>query len=192
MSGASYGALVKVVAGLWGSSDYPPDFDSNEYLRGQIELIADTGLHPHASLDDGDSVKAAIYADIAKVVKPEASASIDMQSRLARIVGEIELGENFSINLSTDEDGAFFQIAYYRRDIISGEMGYGYGGRIHPRQTSSDSQIIQTIFGLYKSFWEHESRETFQWRGRRVFGPHISTEALWDVARRVDKEIGGQ
>lgn len=51
---------------------------------------------------------------------------------------------------------------------------------------SSRSSLIQTIFGLYLSFVEHEARETFLYRGRRVFGPHISTDALWEIAERTD------
>ena len=120
-----------------------------------------------------------------------------LEERLDRIVADIEVGENFSVKIGQDRVNYpelevdvpgryYFQIAYYRKDVITGEMGFGYGGKAYLSEYASDNELVQTVFGLYKGFWEHEARETFQWRGRRVFGPHISTEALWEVARRVD------
>lgn len=110
--------------------------------------------------------------------------------RLDRIVNDVTLADNFSIRIRQDEDADggryYFQIQCWRKDVITGEMGFGYGGKAYLSPHATDSELVQTIFGLYKGYWEHEARETFQWRGRRVFGPHISTEALWDAAPRVD------
>jgi hypothetical protein len=115
--------------------------------------------------------------------------------RLARIVADIELGMNCEVRVghekAYDLDGNdigryFIQIACYRRDVITGEMGYGRGGKYYLSKFQTESEIVQTIFGAYKAYWEHEARENFKWRGRRVFGPHIATEALWEVATRVD------
>ena len=52
--------------------------------------------------------------------------------------------------------------------------------------TSDESSLVRTAFGLYKSFTEHEAREAFAYNGRRVFGPHISVEALWGAARHLE------
>lgn len=110
--------------------------------------------------------------------------------RLVRISGDVTLAENFGVIVDQDKKDSngryYFQITYWRKDVITGEMGFGYGGKAYLSEHASESELVQTIFGLYKGYWEHEARETFQWKGRRVFGPHISTEALWDVARRVD------
>lgn len=110
--------------------------------------------------------------------------------RISRIVDDVKLAENFAVIIGQDPDNDpgryYFQIQCWRKDVITGEEGFGYGGKAYLSPHSSDSELVQTIFGLYKGYFEHEARETFQWRERRVFGPHISTEALWDVARRVD------
>lgn len=110
--------------------------------------------------------------------------------RLERIVGDVTVAANFGVLIERDKEvpnGRFyFQIFCWRTDVITGKPGYGYGGKAYLSEHASDSELVQTIFGLYKGYWEHEARESFQWRGRRVFGPHIATEALWDVARRVD------
>lgn len=110
--------------------------------------------------------------------------------RLLRIVAEVQLAENFEVLIKKDDirDSGryYFQIQCYRKDVVTGEMGYGKGGEAYLSPFATDSELVQTIFGLYKGYWEHEARETFEWRGRRVFGPHIATEALWDIALRTN------
>lgn len=126
----------------------------------------------------------------------ESVSNETFERRLERIVGEISLGMDCDLMVGKDEtfydqygepDGRFyFQITCWRRDTITGEMGRGFGGKAYLSPHATDSELIQTAFGLYKGYWEHEARETFIWRDRRPFGPHISTEALWSVARKVD------
>jgi hypothetical protein len=115
-------------------------------------------------------------------------ADTTLIDRLEGIVGEIELGMRCDVRIGRDsaEGRVFVQIQCWRQDVITGEFGYGYGGKAYPSEHATDSEIIQMIFGLYKGYWEHEARETFTLRGRRPFGPHIDTWALWEVARRVD------
>lgn len=110
--------------------------------------------------------------------------------RLDRIVSDISLGMNCELLVERDKASAdgriYLQIKCYRQDAITGEMGYGRGGKAYLSEHMTDSEIIQCAFGLYKGYWEHEARETFVLRDRRPFGPHIDTWALWEVARRVD------
>jgi hypothetical protein len=117
--------------------------------------------------------------------------TVNFAGRLTRIVEDITLADDFVVSIGRDappEGGGrwFYQIQCWRKDAITGEMGWGHGGKAYLSPHASDSELVQTVFGLYKAYWEHEARETFTWKGRRVFGPHISTEALWEVARRVD------
>jgi hypothetical protein len=116
--------------------------------------------------------------------------------RLARIAGDIALGMNCDVRIGQnldyfDKDGNpdgpyFVQIRCWRLDVITGEEGYGYSGKGQPSKHATDSEIIQLIFGLYLGYWTHEARENFEWAGRRVFGPHIKTQALHSVAKQVD------
>lgn len=114
-----------------------------------------------------------------------------LHTRLRRIRDSIKLGMNCDIRIGSEGRGLFVQIRCYRMDVITKEMGYGFGGKAYPSEHATDSEIIQMIFGLYKGYWEHEARETFELRNeegeyRRPFGPHIDTWALWSVARKVD------
>jgi hypothetical protein len=110
--------------------------------------------------------------------------------RLARIVGQIELGMNCSVVIGHDNENDpgryYFQIQCIRKDVITGKVGPGFGGKAYLSPHMTDSELIQVVFGLYRGYWEHEARETFMWNGRRIFGPHISSEALWSIATRVD------
>lgn len=106
--------------------------------------------------------------------------------RLERIATEIDLGMECAVDLGYDDKGDFVRIQCYRKDVITGEYDYGYGGKGRPSPEQSDDQIVQMIFGLYQSYWIHEARENFQWRGRRIYGPHTKIQALWEAARHVD------
>lgn len=110
--------------------------------------------------------------------------------RLNHIASEITLGMQCELLIGHDDENTpgryYFQIKCWREDAITGKMGFGFGGKAYLSEHMTTNELVQCAFGLYKGYWEHEARETFQWRERRVFGPHISTEALWDVARRVD------
>lgn len=123
----------------------------------------------------------------------------EFEQRLRSIVDDIELAGNFSVVLDRDMevggvDGGrfYFQIRCWRKDTITGEMGYGYGGKAYLSPYAVDSELVGTIFSLYKGYVEHEARETFKWRKRRIYGPHIDIEALHEVARRVSyrKPVG--
>ena len=110
--------------------------------------------------------------------------------RLHEIADMVELGDNFHIVVAQDheipEGRMYFQIKFWRKDVITKEMGWGYGGKAYLSPHATRNELVQTIFGLYKSYWEHEARESFLYRGRRVFGPHMDVDAVWTVARKVD------
>jgi hypothetical protein len=110
--------------------------------------------------------------------------------RLERIRDEISLPKQFAVVIGRDQEipegRYYYQVQCEREDVITGEWGLGSGGKAYLSEHATDSELVQTIFGLYKAFVEHEARETFRWRGKRIFGPHIKVEALWEVARQVD------
>jgi len=60
------------------------------------------------------------------------------------------------------------------------------GGKAYMTAYATDSELVQTVWGLYQSYVLHEARETSLYRGRRVYGPHVDVNALWEVAERYD------
>lgn len=48
------------------------------------------------------------------------------------------------------------------------------------------SEVVQTAFLAVRTWVEHEMREQFTYRSRAVFGPHISIDAVYDIAEKLD------
>lgn len=80
----------------------------------------------------------------------------------------------------------YLQVGHARPDAISGLPGWGYGGKAYLSQHMTDSELVQTVFGLFKSYEEHECRESFLWDGAQIFGPHIDVKALHHIAWQTD------
>jgi len=114
----------------------------------------------------------------------------ELRERLELLLAEIALPDAFRVVLERDKQvpgGRFYlQVACWRPDTYTGEMGEGRGGKAYVSPHATDSELVQTVWGLYQSYVVHEARETFLFRGRRVYGPHIDVTALWEVAERYD------
>lgn len=111
-------------------------------------------------------------------------------SRLEAIRDDITLPAQFTVLIARDKKNPagrfYFQIEAVRLDTFTGKPGTGRGGKAYLSEEATDSELVQTIFGLYDFYCHHEVRETFLWRGRRVFGPHVDINAHWEVAERYD------
>lgn len=137
------------------------------------------------------------------------TAAVDTEADLAGTIGNeleaagvgladsfeldlIELRENVGLpagfSLVTDCEGPasgnqwFLQIEAVRPDTYTGQTSTGHGGRGYVTRSSSRSDLVRCAFGLFRAYMEHEAREAFTYRGRRVFGPHMDIDNLWSVA----------
>ena len=109
--------------------------------------------------------------------------------RLSALLSRITYrkGYEFYIGVTPGIKYPFIQIRHWREDAMNpGCFGWGHGGKAYITVWATDSEIFQTCFGLAKAYEEHEVREFFHVDGRRVFGPHIDTMALAEVADRLD------
>ena len=52
---------------------------------------------------------------------------------------------------------------------------------------ATKSEIIQTMFKCVLTSVEHEARESFLYKGKPIFGPHFSVDALWNIAESLDE-----
>jgi hypothetical protein len=121
--------------------------------------------------------------------RPEDHEDDPMWSDLfQRVQVEISLPENMRLLLKPDQavEGGrwYYQIECDRPDTLTGIMGTGRGGKAYLTPHMPAGELAQIAFGLGKGYTEHEFREAFKWRGRRIFGPHIDPEALWGIAER--------
>ena len=112
----------------------------------------------------------------------------ELVERLDALADRVEYRPGYSILVGVT-DGMkypFLQVLHLRPDSTTGKVVVGKGGKAYISQWATDSEVFQTIFGLYKAYEEHEVREFFKVDGKRVFGPHIDTMALAEVCDRLD------
>ncbi len=83
-----------------------------------------------------------------------------------------------------------FRVTFFARDQVTGnvELQTGRPWLLWPEM--SDSQIVLTAWAAIEMALIHEAREEFRYRRRRVFGPHVSVDAMWQVANKLD--LGGE
>jgi hypothetical protein len=103
---------------------------------------------------------------------------------------DVSYKDGYGLKLAKDEKDPegrwYFQVECARPDTVTGEMGIGRGGKAYLSPHMNVSELTRLVFGLFKAYEEHECREFFRWKDRAIFGPHISSEALWGVAEELD------
>jgi hypothetical protein len=104
---------------------------------------------------------------------------------LNQMISDIETeyqGNPFLIFTGEHEGRLWVQVGTKRPDTYTGEIETGKGGKAYVSEFATDDEIVKKIFGLCMSYVEHETREGFKWKGRRIFNPHLDLNALWSVA----------
>lgn len=75
------------------------------------------------------------------------------------------------------------QAVLWRRDNRNGQLGWGYGGHQFIPWDATDDSIVKRCFVAARDYSEHEVREAFTYKGRRVLDPHQSVTSLWEISR---------
>lgn len=90
-----------------------------------------------------------------------------------------------------DENGRpYLQVQKWRPDSVTGVYKWGHGGKTYLSPHAPAREILGIIFYLFKAFDEHELREFFKYKGKALFGPHISLEALMAAADQLETRDG--
>lgn len=107
---------------------------------------------------------------------------------MREILNEITYKPGYSIYLRQDpgEYRFYVQVAFNRPDIVTGKMGTGWSGKRYVSTHMCRSEFIAMCFGTFLALEEHECREYFKWKNRRIYGPHINVDALWEAAKHVE------
>lgn len=149
------------------------------------------GAHPLAGPPTGDGYFgfATLTDDNTYGAVPN-PAEAAFLARLLTIRDDINLPDQYKVIIDRDKTNPhgrfYYQIEATRPDTYTGKTGKGRGSKAYLSLHATDSELVQTVFGLYNAYLHHEARETFLWRGRRVFGPHIDIQAHWENAERYD------
>lgn len=86
--------------------------------------------------------------------------------------------DSFVFHVLESHGGMLLQATWYEPCIASGvsERQYSRKWLLSPAMTRSE--IVQTCFKLALTAVEHRARETFKYRGKRIFGPHFDVDQL--------------
>jgi hypothetical protein len=117
------------------------------------------------------------------------------KATLERIINETDctvLDTPFDFLVKPKGEGWTLQVMAQRPDTYTGEWEEGHGGKFYVSPHSSKDEVVKKCFAAALAYLEHELREGFQWRDKRIFGPHISLEALHSAADAVvGREVAG-
>ncbi len=86
-----------------------------------------------------------------------------------------------------EEDGRMFlQIRFWEIDNDTGKLSLQHCRKWVLSEHMTKSEIVLTAWKAVQAAVEHEARETFLYKGRRVFGPHIDLDAMWAISTNLD------
>lgn len=109
--------------------------------------------------------------------------------RLRDLSGRIRLRNRPSTEIMlmwhAQRQSFYFQVHRDRPDSFTGAPGHGTGGKFYVSEHMIDSEIVQGIWGLFKAYEEHETREAFEFDDELIYGPHIDVEALAIAAKHL-------
>lgn len=107
----------------------------------------------------------------------------ELESHIANIDAEYQ-GLKFLLFHGSHEGRLWVQVGTLRPCTYTGEMSIGKGGKAYVSEHATDDEIVKKIFGLCLAYVEHETREGFKYKGKRLFGPHIAIDALMSIASK--------
>jgi hypothetical protein len=86
--------------------------------------------------------------------------------------------EDWEFYIGEDENRVYLQLRFFAPSISTGKMEIQQGRKwlLSPRMTKSE--LVQTAFKAVLTAVEHEVRENFKYKKRRVYSPHFDVEAL--------------
>jgi hypothetical protein len=113
--------------------------------------------------------------------------------RVRALLAEVAF-EDYTFHVYPDREGAKVQATYPEEDVVSGRIETQYTRKWLVSPYAVKSEIVKTLFKLCATSAEHRLREHFLYRGRRIFGPHIDVDVLWEASRKIDvrKDEQGQ
>jgi hypothetical protein len=119
-----------------------------------------------------------------------AEAEVKSLEDIQSIVRQVSLHgplAGYSFIIRDTHGGIVLQATYLEADILT-EVPEAQVTRkwlISPYATKSE--IVQTAFKCILTSMEHRIREHFQYRGKRVFGPHFDVDDLYAICDRLDR-----
>jgi hypothetical protein len=100
--------------------------------------------------------------------------------RVKRIVADIRFREDniMYVGYFAGSRVVYLQHRYMRKDAITGKDEWGYGRKWHISEFATESEIVLTALKAAITNMEHEVREDFEYKGVKIFQPHVDVNVL--------------
>lgn len=108
------------------------------------------------------------------------------------ILDEIQYSD-WQIRLMEKGDGYLIQWVFMDLDVDNPAAGRvpQHCRKWYVSPYSTKSEIVETAWKAVKIAMEHEIREKFLYRGRRIFDPHVDVDALVELCDSASKDVRG-
>lgn len=80
----------------------------------------------------------------------------------------------------------FIQIRFMAPDMYSGTFMMQYCRKWQLSKWMVPTEIVRTCHKAVQAAVEHEADECFMYKGKRIFSPHIDTEAMLALAGKIE------
>lgn len=108
------------------------------------------------------------------------------RDRFRALLADVEF-RDWTLALEEDGTSLYLQWSFYAADSDDPrEVGIQKCRKWRVSYHAADAEVVQTAWAAALMAVEHEAREDFKYRGRRIYGPHQSLEALMTGSLDVD------
>jgi hypothetical protein len=83
--------------------------------------------------------------------------------------------------------GFLLQVRGYIMDNNTQTHSLQSGGKYYISSHAIDDEVVATLWKATQDFIIHEARETFQYKGQKIYGPHFKVDALRKLAAITDE-----
>lgn len=105
------------------------------------------------------------------------------QRELQTILNQVKFKDEL-FAIQPKGDGFLIQLQYYEEDVDDPAAGKTLqkARKWYVSSHATESEIVQTCMLAVLTSVEHRAREHFKYKGRRLYGPHISVSAHLGIA----------
>lgn len=107
------------------------------------------------------------------------------EDKAIAILNEI-VYKDWQFGVAKDGVRYYFQIRFNGPCSVTGIMKEHSSRKWFLSEHMTKSEVVQTVFKAILTAEEHETREHFKYRNKRIFGPHIDVDTLSEVCDKVD------
>ena len=100
--------------------------------------------------------------------------------KLTSIMDDVRFVEHPVLQVRVRPDGPEVFYLQVVDPTLPSSFNTGRKWRISSHMTKSE--VVLTAFKAYMTWLEHEARESFEYRGRKILDPHFDVDALWEMA----------